>query len=752
MKLNKNGTFYPYYVKKAELRPALQAVVEKTVDKLLSAEVSDKRSGLLLGKVQSGKTKAFMSAIALGFDNGVDIAVILTKGTLMLAEQTFVRLTDDFEDMIEGNLMIAQDAKNLEETINDLELSKKRVIVCMKEDDNLEKLIAFLTKSHPSIAAKSILVVDDEADAASIGYSIVDKKIKMKRIPELMDELRKKLGNAHFLQVTATPYSLYLQPEVIVVGGVKMMPVKPAFTCLVPIHDKHIGSEFYFDYDRSVDGIAQRLFVPVRKSHLSMLDKEDRRRVNTDAPLESVACRSLISAVTTFVAATCYRRGQPDLQGTEKYFSMLLHADQEKSAHTWQVKLLTAIKQALKTGIASGCPKCAEFIKESCAAIIDSAQASTPELVKAGLGAPTVPTQAELEKACRAAITGDWISLVKVNSEEQLRLICDPKKGKLRLKTPCTIFIGGQILDRGITIDNLLAFYYGRSPKKFQQNTVMQHSRMYGPRPLEDLAVTRFYTTNRVHQAMRQMHERDKALWAHVELNPDDVKFLFTDKNKHIVPCSPNQVLVSSTTTIEPGKRLLPFGFQVKRNNKLTPLVKNINKLIAALEPKEKAGHEEVVRVSCTTAKRLLKKIKETFVWDEEDADLEFDWSGCISLLEYVSNLEYLPERDRRSAGLVDIVIRRGRELSREVAETSHVRFNNAPYTKTENELVDKHKTQYPILFLIEQLGDKSTRTDKAGRRISETWHGGPFWWPVVWFPKSCKHMIYAQKGGDGEG
>ncbi|MFZ9448015.1 MAG: Z1 domain-containing protein, partial [Alphaproteobacteria bacterium] len=121
-----------------------------------------------------------------------------------------------------------------------------------------------------------------------------------------------------------------------------------------------------------------------------------------------------------------------------------------------------------------------------------------------------VPTQAELEKACRAAITGDWISLVKVNSEEQLRLICDPKKGKLRLKTPCTIFIGGQILDRGITIDNLLAFYYGRSPKKFQQNTVMQHSRMYGPRPLEDLAVTRLYTTNRVPQAMRQMHARDK--------------------------------------------------------------------------------------------------------------------------------------------------------------------------------------------------------------------------------------------------
>jgi hypothetical protein len=322
----------------------------------------------------------------------------------------------------------------------------------------------------------------------------------------------------------------------------------------------------------------------------------------------------------------------------------------------------------------------------------------------------------------------------------------------LKLRTPCTIFIGGQILDRGITIDNLLAFYYGRSPKKFQQNTVMQHSRMYGPRPLEDLAVTRFYTTNRVHQAMKQMHERDKALWAHVEANPEDVKFLFSDKHKHIVHCSPNQVLVSSTTTIEPGKRLLPFGFQVKKNNKLTPLVKAIDKTIGKLSPKAESGHEDAMRVSCATATKLLKKIKTTMLWDEEDADLEFDWAGCTSLLEYVSNMEYLPERERKSAGFVDIVIRTGRELSREVAETSHVRYNNAPYTKTENELVDKHKTPYPILFLIQQLGDKSTRKDRDGRSIADTWNGGPFWWPVVWFPKNCKHMIYAQRGADGEG
>jgi hypothetical protein len=40
----------------------------------------------------------------------------------------------------------------------------------------------------------------------------------------------------------------------------------------------------------------------------------------------------------------------------------------------------------------------------------------------------------------------------------------------------------------------------------------MQHARIFGARSLEDMAVTRLYTTERIHEAMRRMHESDKAL------------------------------------------------------------------------------------------------------------------------------------------------------------------------------------------------------------------------------------------------
>lgn len=45
--------------------------------------------------------------------------------------------------------------------------------------------------------------------------------------------------------------------------------------------------------------------------------------------------------------------------------------------------------------------------------------------------------------------------------------------GQLRLDSPFNIFIGGQILDRGVTIDNLIGFFYGRNPKQFQHATVL---------------------------------------------------------------------------------------------------------------------------------------------------------------------------------------------------------------------------------------------------------------------------------------
>jgi len=86
---------------------------------------------------------------------------------------------------------------------------------------------------------------------------------------------------------------------------------------------------------------------------------------------------------------------------------------------------------------------------------------------------------------------------------------------------------------------------------------------MFGFRPVLDLTVTRFYTAPQIHDAMRRMHESDVALREAIDRNPDlPVVFIQRDDRGRIIPCSPNKILLSNTTTLRPFNRILPIGFQ----------------------------------------------------------------------------------------------------------------------------------------------------------------------------------------------
>jgi primosomal protein N' len=71
-------SFYERLCTKRGDSPELQHCVQSVVDQLDEASNSE-RSGLLLGKIQSGKTMAFLGVIAKVFDQDYDIAIVLTK-------------------------------------------------------------------------------------------------------------------------------------------------------------------------------------------------------------------------------------------------------------------------------------------------------------------------------------------------------------------------------------------------------------------------------------------------------------------------------------------------------------------------------------------------------------------------------------------------------------------------------------------------------------------------------------------------
>jgi hypothetical protein len=95
----------PFYQAYKTANPSFSAdtfrCTEQTVDELLKKATTSDNPGMLLGKVQSGKTRTFISILALAFDNGFDIAIVLTKNSRALMEQTTKRLTSEFTIFID---------------------------------------------------------------------------------------------------------------------------------------------------------------------------------------------------------------------------------------------------------------------------------------------------------------------------------------------------------------------------------------------------------------------------------------------------------------------------------------------------------------------------------------------------------------------------------------------------------------------------------------------------------------------------
>jgi hypothetical protein len=132
-------------------------VCNDTVDQLIAQPTRSSRPGMQLGKIQSGKTKAFIGVLALAFDNGYDHAVVFTKGTKALARQTVARRRRDLRLAIEQELVSVHDIMALPDSLSPWELERKLILVCKKEDDNLIRLTDVLTQQYPSEVRNSIV-------------------------------------------------------------------------------------------------------------------------------------------------------------------------------------------------------------------------------------------------------------------------------------------------------------------------------------------------------------------------------------------------------------------------------------------------------------------------------------------------------------------------------------------------------------------------------------------------------------------
>ncbi|MEN3974284.1 Z1 domain-containing protein [Emcibacter sp. SYSU 3D8] len=705
-----------------ESREAEMCVLE-TVQELISQPTDSRRPGMLLGKIQSGKTRSFLGIIAAAFDEGFDVAIVLTKGTRTLAKQTVNRISKEYASFRDNEELAVYDIMSIPElTAWEIE-DQKLVIVAKKETNNLRRLIKLFGETHPSLAAKRVLIIDDEADFASIRFTRSKDKtgLEQGRIADQIDELRRELTNPAVLQVTATPYSLYLQPdEYDAAPGANFTfePKRPAFTKLVPIHSMYVGGEQYFgEYDERDPQFY--LWNEVTDDELSALKKEDRRRVKTAQALTADKIKGLRHGLVTFVTAAAIRRLQQRAANERpRRYSMIIHVETARRAHAWQHMVAGEILDALNTAIKER--------DQNFELLIDAALDDLDRSVSAG--GFRMPDRQDIVDEVRRAFLKGAVVTEKVNSDNDVEALLD-ENAELRLRTPYNVFIGGQILDRGITVPGLIAFYYGRSPKRMQQDTVLQHARMYGTRPPSDLAVTRFYTTAHNFNALRSIHEFDAALRYAFETGAHDrgVAFVVRDSGNRIIPCAPGKILASDIVALRPGGALLPFGFQTGARTAMARLVGKVEKLITS--GAISSGKPE--KVTTEVAIEIINIVEQCF---DFESGYGFDWEACRAAIEYFSRIASPPE----SRGYCWIFAETGRTLSRQRTEG---RYSDAPHTYQDRAKVKTAIGGLPVLALFKQEG-----------RLEDGWRDAPFWWPVLFAPANAAPSIFASTIRDDDG
>ncbi|MFT4766492.1 MAG: hypothetical protein ACI9OH_003621 [Oleispira sp.] len=673
--------------------------------------------GMLLGKIQSGKTKTFLAIMGLAFDNDYQVSIVLTKGTRALAMQTQQRIQKDFKPFVDSDDVLVFDIMNMPTKLTGYELKSKLVIVVKKQKDNLSKMLKLYSDHNYGLFDKKTLIIDDEADYASVGYKNSEGEVDANLTAVELDKLRNVANDASFLQVTATPYALYLQPENVEVRGNVFKPVRPAFTELVPVNEAYVGSDYYFDDCDDQESLANKLYIPLKLPELTVLKKSDRRRLKLEEVLTSPAIEGLRSAFINFIVGGAIRQVQLSASGESiRKLSFLVHTEVARASHAWQQEIVEELLEQLSTEAATTSQLFKGLVKQGYDEL-------SPSVEQSGF---FLPTFKQVTSRVKAGLVDGEVLITSVNSDKQVEELLDDS-GQLKLRTPLNIFIGGQILDRGITIGNLIGFYYGRRPQRFQQDTVLQHSRMYGYRPKEDLAVTRFYTEPTIYNAMRRMHESDVALREEIESNPDQgIIFIQGSSSGAVVPCSPNKILLSETTTLKSHKRIIPVGFQTDYKSYTRPITDRIDGLLAAV--RSQGSGKDAFKIDTALAHKILGEAEQAIKMSEEEG-YSFNWKSMHAAIDYMAGLSANPNE-------IWCLWLTNRNNNRLAGVGSHTKYVATPDTaSTEGRLAKETAKDSPMLMLFRQNG-----TEEQG------WMGSPFYWPLLYTSGNVPTTIYANE------
>jgi hypothetical protein len=414
-------------------------------------------NGLIYGLIQSGKTGVLTVTGAIGADEGYRTLLILTSDNDALYDQTLGRAREAFPGI---DIISKADFKDVDAFLQRIK-GGTCSIVATKNAGHLKTLVENFKKGN--LKGLTCLIIDDEADQASLNTRARRADGSRSAINDLIAELRGFFDKNTYLQVTATPQALFLQTQ----GH----DFRPKFTVLSHPGDDYVGGDDFF-------GDEPCLVREFDLNDIATLSPGPQPTPTLELP------KSLLRALDTFMIGATYKRKKD----ADQNCAFLCHVSTRTDDHKHIVDLLRRYKMDLAAGT-----------KERRPAVLTRLRAAYDDLATTHLGVRETDFEGLLT-AIAFFSPGITVKLVNGETDEDVAV-----------RSPYNLFVGGNKLGRGVTIRNLLVSYYGRNPKRPQADTVLQHARMYGYRR-KDFGLLRLFLPKELHIVFKAISKMERGL------------------------------------------------------------------------------------------------------------------------------------------------------------------------------------------------------------------------------------------------
>lgn len=549
----------------------LDRLTDRTLDGLFDPSLTgtiDKK-GLVVGQVQSGKTSNYTGLICKATDAGYKLIIVLAGLHNNLRSQTQLRLDEGFlgfdtqheRAFRENNLWIGVGrldqksvAHSLTSSLSDFNAGAANAIginfntnepiiaVVKKNGRILDRLLQWLLAQSVEVDGrrvirnKSLLLIDDEADNASINTR--PENDGTTRINGLIRDILRLFDKRGYVGYTATPFANIFIP----IDEDELFPRD--FIINLPAPSNYIGPDKVFGFHMLDDDEVLETVLPIIHRIDDYHDFVSNRHRNGDV-LPQNAPDSLLLAIKCFILTSAVRR----LRGQENvHNSMLIHVSR---LIAWQRHIYEIVQNVFdfyRRGIEMNVPAVIEEIRtafEEDTEIYNSYRTTSQRIISSRLATidPHIQVHdwADVLPFLNDAASRIQVKEINGGSADVLNYY-DHRNGL------SVIAIGGDKLSRGLTLEGLSVSYYLRASRMY--DTLMQMGRWFGYRPgYVDLC--RLFTSTELNE-----------WFCHITLASEELRNEF-DYMADVAGCTPEQYALRVRT--HPGVLQISASNKIRR-------------------------------------------------------------------------------------------------------------------------------------------------------------------------------------------